>query len=266
MPHGAVDLDEAIEQAETERDAGALLLRDAGSPIDTRSLDDHDDLPRIIRAGRSPGPARSGTSAGFAIELEDESQLPDAVAEQARWGDGWVKLVGDWIDRDVGDLAPLWSDDVLKAAIDAAHAQGARVTAHVFSEDALPGLINAGIDCIEHGTGLTDDTVELMVEHGTALVPTLINIENFPGIADAAEKFPAYARHMRDLHDRCHPRIAAAREAGVPIYAGTDAGSNVAHGRIADEIESLKGIGMSATEALGAACWDARQWLGRPEP
>ena len=37
-------------------------------------------------------------------------------------GDGWVKLVGDWIDRDIGDLAPLWSDDVLKAAIDAAHA------------------------------------------------------------------------------------------------------------------------------------------------
>ena len=50
--HGATDLDEAIGQAETERDAGALLLRDAGSPVDTRSLDDRDDLPRIIRAGR----------------------------------------------------------------------------------------------------------------------------------------------------------------------------------------------------------------------
>ena len=129
---------------------------------------------------------------------------------------------------------------MLKAAIDAAHANGARVTAHVFGEDALPGLINAGIDCIEHGTGLTDDTVEMMVEHGTALVPTLINIENFPGIADAAAKFPKYARHMRDLHERCYPRIAAAREAGVPIYAGTDAGSTVAHGRIADEIDALK--------------------------
>jgi imidazolonepropionase-like amidohydrolase len=173
-------------------------------------------------------------------------------------------LVGDWIDRDAGDLAPLWSDAVLKAAIDAAHANGARVTAHAFSEEALPGLINAGIDCIEHGTGLDDDTIEMMVEHGTALVPTLINIENFPGIAAAAEKYPKYASHMRDLHDRCYPRIAAAREAGVPIYAGTDAGSMVAHGRIADEIESLKGIGMTPTEALGAASWDARQWLGRP--
>jgi imidazolonepropionase-like amidohydrolase len=261
--HGAIELDEAIEQAKTERDAGALLLRDAGSPTDTRSLDDHHDLPRIIRHGRHLARPKRYTP-GFAIELEDESQLPDVVAEQARWGDGWVKLVGDWIDRQTGDLAPLWSDEILKQAIDAAHDNGVRVTAHVFSEDALPGLINAGIDCIEHGTGLTVDTIELMVEHGTALVPTLINIENFPGIADGAAKYPTYARHMRDLYERCYPRIGAAREAGIPIYAGTDAGSMVAHGRIADEIEALKGIGMSPTEALGAASWDARKWLRRP--
>ena len=262
--HGPLDnLDDCIAQAEVERDAGALLLRDAGSPMDTRSLAERDDLPEIIRAGRHLArPKRY--QRGFAIELEDESALPEAVVEQARFGDGWVKLVGDWIDREVGDLAPLWSDDVLKAAIDAAHANGARVTAHVFSEDALPGLIKAGIDCIEHGTGLTDDTIDLMVEHGTALVPTLINVANFPGIADGAEKYPKYARHMRDLYEKSFSRIAAAREAGIPIYAGTDAGSMVAHGRIADEIDALTDIGMTPTEALGAACWSAREWLGRP--
>jgi imidazolonepropionase-like amidohydrolase len=161
-------------------------------------------------------------------------------------------------------LAPLWSDEVIKAAIDAAHAHGARVTAHVFGEDALPGLIKGGIDCIEHGTGLTDDTIELMVEHGTALVPTLINVENFPGIADAAGKYPTYAAHMRHLYDNAYPRLAAAYDAGLRIFAGTDAGGMITHGRIADEVEALKGIGMTATEALGAACWDARQWLGRP--
>lgn len=262
--HGPLDdIDECVEQAVIERGVGALLLRDCGSPIDTRSLDDRDDLPRIIRHGRHLArPKRYQRD--FAIELEDESQLPDAVAEQARWGDGWVKLVGDWIDREVGDLAPLWSDDVLTAAMAAAHAEGARVTAHVFSEDALPGLIKAGIDCIEHGTGLTDDTVALMVEHGTALVPTLINVENFPGIADGAAKYPAYASHMRDLYARCDARVAAAHEAGVPIFAGTDAGSMVAHGRIGDEIDALKQVGMTPTEALGAASWTARSWLGRP--
>lgn len=262
-PDGPVDLPEAIQQAEIERDAGALLLRDCGSPTDTRPLDHHHDLPQIIRAGRHLARPRRYIK-DYAVELEDEWQLPDAVAEQARRGDGWVKLVGDWIDRSVGDLAPLWSDDVLAAAVAAAHAEGARVTAHVFGEDALPGLLNAGIDCIEHGTGLTDDTVAAMAQQGTALVPTLINIENFPGFADAATRFPTYAAHMRDLYARCRDRIGAAREAGVRIYAGSDAGGTMAHGLIADEVEALKGIGMTPTGALGAACWDARAWLGCP--
>ena len=262
-PGGATDFDETIRQAEAERDAGALLLRDAGSPVDTRELDERDDLPRIIRAGRHLARPKRYLP-GVPIDVEDESQLPAAVAAQARFGDGWVKLVGDWIDRGVGDLTPLWSDDVLVEAIAAAHAEGARVTAHVFGEDALPGLINAGIDCIEHGTGITPDVITLMRERGTALVPTLINIENFPGIADAAAKYPTYAKHMRDLYSTCHERVAAAHEAGIPIYAGTDAGGMIAHGRIADEVEALKAVGLSPTEALGAACWDARAWLGRP--
>ncbi|MGQ9409263.1 amidohydrolase family protein [Mycolicibacterium gilvum] len=262
-PGGPTGLDEAIGQAETEREVGALLLRDAGSPVDTRSLDDRADLPRIIRAGRHLAKPKRYIP-GLPIDIEDESQLPEYVVQQARFGDGWVKLVGDWIDRGIGDLAPLWSDEVLEAAIAAAHANGARVTAHVFGEDALPGLIKAGIDCIEHGTGLTEDSIGLMVEYGTALVPTLINIENFPGIAEAAGKYPTYARHMRDLYASCRDRVAAARDAGIPIFAGTDAGGMIAHGRIADEVEALKGIGMTPSEALGAACWDAREWLRRP--
>lgn len=261
--HGAIELDEAIAQAQTERDAGALLLRDCGSPTDTRSLDDHHDLPQIIRAGRHLARTKRYMQ-GYAIELEDEWQLPEALAQQARRSDGWVKLVGDWIDRSAGDLAPLWSDDVLVAAVAAAHAEGARVTAHVFGEDALPGLIKSGIDCIEHGTGLTEDTVAMMAARGTALVPTLINIENFPDFADAATRYPVYASHMRNLYARCRQRIGSAHEAGVPIFAGSDAGGAMAHGLIAGEVEALKGIGMTPTEALGAACWAARRWLGRP--
>lgn len=262
-PGGAVEWDEAIRQAETERDAGALLLRDAGSPVDTRSLDDREDLPRIIRAGRHVARPKRYLP-NVPIDVEDEAQLPEIVAAQARFGDGWVKLVGDWIDREVGDLTPLWSDDVLTAAIAAAHANGARVTAHVFGEEALPGLIAAGIDCIEHGTGITDDVIAMMLEHGTALVPTLINIENFPGIADSAHRYPTYAAHMRDLYASCPRRVAAAHDAGVPIFAGTDAGGMIAHGRIADEVAALRRVGLDPTAALGAACWDARAWLGRP--
>jgi imidazolonepropionase-like amidohydrolase len=260
-PHGAVALDEAAVQAQTDRDAGTLLIRDCGSPIDTRPLQDRPELPEIVRAGRHLGRPKRYIP-GLGVELDDPALLPDAVREQARAGDGWVKLVGDWIDREVGDLAPLWPDDVLAAAIDAAHVEGARVTAHVFGTDALPGLIGAGIDCIEHGTGLTDDLIDEMARRGTALVPTLINVENFPGIADGARRFPSYAAHMRELYAGARDVVRRAVEAGVPVYAGTDAGGGIRHGRIADEVAALHAAGVP--DALGAASWRARSWLGRP--
>jgi imidazolonepropionase-like amidohydrolase len=260
-PDGPVPLPECVTQAQTDRDAGTLLIRDCGSPVDTTSLRQRADLPEIVRAGRHLGrPKRYIT--GLALELDDPALLPDAVVAQARAGDGWVKLVGDWIDREVGDLAPLWPDDVLVAAIDAAHAAGARVTAHVFGTDALPGLIGAGIDCIEHGTGLTDDLIAEMARRGTALVPTLINIENFPTIADRARRFPRYAAHMRELHAGGREVVRRAAQAGVAVYAGTDAGGGIRHGRIADEVAALHAAGVP--DALGAASWRTRAWLGRP--
>lgn len=257
-PEGAVSLDEAADQATTDRDAGTLLIRDCGSPIDTTPLQARLDLPRIVRAGRHLTKPKRYIR-GVGLEVAD---LPAAVAEQAAYGDGWVKLIGDWIDRSAGDLAPVWPDDVLAEAIGVAHRLGAKVTAHVFGEDALPGLINAGIDCIEHGTGLTPDTIADMADRGTALVPTLINIDTFPDIADSAGKYPVYAKHMRALHARARETVAAAIEAGVPVYAGTDAGGGIVHGRIADEIAALAGAGMTPTAAIGAASWQAREWLG----
>ena len=260
---GATTLAEAVEQAETDRDAGTLLVRDCGSPLDTRPLQSRTDLPVIIRANRHVARPKRYVP-GLAVELDDPALLPEEVTAQAQNGDGWVKLVGDWIDRGEGDLAPLWPDDVLVEAIAAAHAAGARVTAHVFGTDALYGLIRAGIDCIEHGTGLTDELIAEMAERGTALVPTLINVENFPGIASAASKYPAYAAHMRALYAAADDVVRRAVQAGVPVYAGTDAGGGIEHGRIADEVLALHRAGMSEAAALGAASWAARDWLGRP--
>jgi imidazolonepropionase-like amidohydrolase len=260
--HGAVEPAVSEQQAVTDRDAGALLLRDAGSAADTRWVDDRADLPVLVRAGRHIArPKRYIRNFGEEVE---PPELADEVRRQARRGDGWVKLVGDWIDRDTGDLAPCWPIEALRPAMAAAHEEGARVTAHCFSEASLADLVEAGIDCIEHATGLDERTLPLLAERGVAIVPTLINIETFPGIAASAqEKFPAYAAHMRALHARRYDTVAAAHEAGIPIYAGTDAGGALAHGRVADEVAELAKAGLSTVQALSAACWSARSWLGR---
>jgi hypothetical protein len=89
----------------------------------------------------------------------EPDQLVAEVERQAARGDGWIKLVGDWIDRELGDLAPLWPPAVAAAAIARAHELGCRVTAHVFGEEAVEELVDAGIDGIEHGTGMSEATV-----------------------------------------------------------------------------------------------------------
>ena len=125
--NGAVPEDVQEEQALTERDAGALLLRDCGSAADTAWIHDRVDLPRLIRAGRHIARTRRYIR-NYAHEIEPED-LATYVAKEAERGDGWVKLVGDWIERDAGDLTPSWTRASLDEAMRTAHERGARVTA-----------------------------------------------------------------------------------------------------------------------------------------
>ncbi|WP_204163382.1 amidohydrolase family protein [Nocardioides gilvus] len=258
---GAVGDEETVAQALTDRDAGALLIRDCGSAADTRFVHEREDLPRLIRAGRHIARTRRYIR-NYAHEVEPED-LAAAAAEQARNSDGWIKLVGDWISREAGDLTPSFPAADFAAAIEAAHAHGAKVTAHCFGPDVLPGLLDAGIDCIEHGTGLSEDLIAQMVAQGTALVPTVMQLDKFPDHArQAREKFPAYAERMDDLHARRPQTLMAAYEAGVPMFAGSDSGGVARHGNLPGEVLALRRLGFSAHDALGAASWRAREWLG----
>ena len=113
-----------------------LALRDCGSPVDTRAWTTSRTCRGSSRAGRHiaaprryiPGPRASRSS---------RPSLADEVRVQARRGDGWVKLVGDWIDRGVGDLGPSGPPRCSSRRIAAAHEAGALVTAHTFGTDAL---------------------------------------------------------------------------------------------------------------------------------
>lgn len=176
-----------------------------------------------------------------------------------------MKLVGDWIDRDLGDLSACWPRGAVEAAIAEAHRLGARVTAHCFAEDSLRDLVEAGIDCVEHATGLTDDTIPLFAERGVAIVPTLVNIATFPGLADGGEaRFPRWSAHMRRLHERRYDTVRSAYDAGIPVFVGTDAGGALPHGLAGAEVAELVTAGIPPVDALAAGTWAARAWLGRP--
>ncbi|WP_306215363.1 amidohydrolase family protein [Actinoplanes sp. RD1] len=260
-PIGSVD--EARELAGQDRAAGVLAIRDAGSPFPYPELDDEPEIPRLVRAGRHVAPQRRYLR-DIGIEVAAE-QVAETVTAQAKAGTGWVKLVGDWIDRGAGDLAPSWDPATMAAAVEAAHAAGARAAVHTFSEEGVALMVRAGVDSVEHGTGLSLDLIDEMARRGTALVPTMINIRTFGSIADQARpKFPGYADHMLALRDRFPSVVAAAHEAGVPLYVGTDAGGSIRHGLAAEEMLLLHEAGIPAVDVLAAASWKAREWLGFP--
>jgi imidazolonepropionase-like amidohydrolase len=256
-------VDQARELAGIDREAGVLALRDAGSPYPYAELDDEPGVPRLARAGRHvAAPRRYLRDIGIEVAAAD---VAATVTEQAKAGNGWVKLVGDWIDRSVGDLAPSWDAATMTAAVEAAHAAGARAAVHTFSEEGVDVMVRAGVDSVEHGTGLSLDLIDEMARRGTALVPTMINIATFGGIADQArEKFAGYADHLIALRDGFPEVVRSAHEAGVPIYVGTDAGGGIRHGLAAEEMLLLHQAGLPAIDVLASASWRARAWLGFP--
>jgi imidazolonepropionase-like amidohydrolase len=257
-------VEQARNLALTDRDAGVLAIRDAGSPYPYPQLDDDPDVPRLARAGQHVAPVkRYLRDIGVEVAAAD---VPATVAAQARAGNGWVKLVGDWIDRGVGDLAPAWDAATMRAAVETAHAAGVRAAVHTFGEEAVRILVEAGIDSVEHGCGLSVDLIDQMARRGTALVPTMMNVATLGEVADRAQpKFPVYADHMRALRDGFPAVVRAAYEAGVPIYVGSDAGGGISHGLAAREMLLLhERAGMSAVDVLRAGSWGAREWLGFP--
>src|SRR5690606_5073993 len=99
---------------------------------------------------------------------------------------------------------------------------------------------------------------------GVAIVPTLVNTAAFPQLAEAGTKYPRWSEHMLRLHERRYETVRAAYDAGIPVFAGTDAGGSLAHGLVPAEVAELVTAGLPADAAISAATWGARSWLGRP--
>jgi imidazolonepropionase-like amidohydrolase len=256
------DPDEAKALAMIDRATGVLALRDAGSPVPYPALDDDPDMPRLVRAGRHLAPPGRYVP-GVAAESTAAS-LPLAVKAQADAGNGWVKLVGDYFDDRVGGIAPNWHLEAVQAAIDQAHDLNARVAAHTLGPAGAAAMVSAGVDSIEHGLGLTESLIDEMAHRRTALVPTMLAVDTMRYVATLAEpEYPAYSAYLRQAGERFPAVVLAAHDAGVPVFVGTDAGTEVSHGRIVDEMLALRErVGIPAADILAAASWRARNWLG----
>ena len=140
--------------------------------------------------------------------------------------------------------------------------RGVKVMAHAQGTEGIKNAVRAGIHSIEHGMFLDDEAIELMLEHGTYLVPTLLAPLAVVEIGEATGSMPEYGlRKAKETIDIHKESIAKAYKAGVKIAMGTDAGV-MPHGTNLRELGLMCDIGMSPMEAIVATTRTAAQCLG----
>lgn len=234
-------------------DAGVTAIRSpglAGEPPPWFGTDP--DLPRAWHAG--PWLAQHGQFFDGWGRRADHDELPAIAAAQAERS-GWAKVIADW---DVDDeVIPL---DVLTAVVDAVHAVGGRVAVHTQQAAGGAAAVAAGVDSVEHGMCLDPELLSRMAEQDMVLTPTLSVIQSSLPEVRGRPDGPRKEWYVRGAEAH-GPLVAAAAEAGVRILAGTD---SQPHGRISDEIRAMAAAGMSPHDALAAASWQARAFLGLP--
>jgi imidazolonepropionase-like amidohydrolase len=162
--------------------------------------------------------------------------------------------------------AQQYSDEELRAIVDEAHRAGLKVAAHAHGDEGIRAAIHAGIDCIEHGSLMTDETLKLLIEHGTFLVPTTYLADGM----DVSHAAPELQAKAAEVFPRAKETIRKAIAGGARIACGTDAPA-IPHGRNAKELIALVERGMTPLEAIRAATTVAAELIdvddrGRLEP
>jgi imidazolonepropionase-like amidohydrolase len=230
--------------------------------------------PRVFACGNEiTATGGHGTDRRFgvvAIEIDGPYEMRSAIREHTKHRVNWIKIMA-------GEL----QQDELEAAVETAHQRGLRITADA-GEPVAGRAVKAGVDCIEHGDGLTDETIKMMAEKGTFYCPTIVcnlsaeyiaererkiaelglpedpaAVEGRVLVTRADERSPRTALEQRDVLKR-------AVKAGVKICAGSDSNPVGEFGLL--EIEQLVFSGMTEMQALIAAtrnCADLCEVLDR---
>ena len=152
--------------------------------------------------------------------------------------------------------------DELHALVAEASAAERKVMAHAQAEDGIKNAIRAGIDSIEHGIYLDDEAIEMMLERGTYLVPTLLAPTGVLEAAEAGAHVAADSLRKAQLVTEVHDaNVAKAVQAGVKVAMGTDS-AVTPHGRNLDELGLMVRAGMTPGAALQAATIEAATLMG----
>jgi imidazolonepropionase-like amidohydrolase len=243
-----VGLRNAINAGVTEGPRMLTALQGIGSPgghFDSLSFPPDRVRPRGPLEGICSGP----------------EECREAVRYEMKWGADVIKIAasgGVLSEADPVDVPQLTPEE-MSAIVSEAHKWRRKVAAHCHGDAAARIAIEAGVDSIEHGSFLTEDTLKLMKAKGVYLVPTRLAAY---WVGKEADTYPpqiaAKARAAAAAHGAM---FKAALRIGVPIAFGTDAGV-YPHGMNAMEFGLMTDLGMSPAAALQSGMREAAKLLG----
>jgi imidazolonepropionase-like amidohydrolase len=275
-----LELMRAVRASRRTLEAGFTTVRDAaGTPAGVRMA---------IDAGYFPGPrmfvtvsalSQTGghTDSHFMCGADLDIPLPDRpynvvdgveamrlrVREVIRAGADWIKLCTSGGVLSPGDQphhSALTLDEI-KAAVQEAATQGRKVMAHAQANAGIKNALQGGVATIEHGIWLDGDAIEMMLDGGNALIPTLVAPQWVVRHAEAG-KMPAYAADKARAVIADHTAsIRQAVEAGVKIAFGTDTGVGP-HGSNGEEFLLMHELGMEPLACIRAATTLAAETIG----
>lgn len=213
-------------------------------------------LDASMFGGFAPGVLPLTVEEGIADGVEE---VRKAVRYQIKHGADLIKVccTGGIMSHGTVAGAQQYSREELAVVADEAHRIGLKVATHAHGESGIRTAVEVGIDCIEHGSLMSDETMDLMIEKGTFLVPTTY-------LADALDPNvlpPDLRAKAEAVFPQAKKTIAKAIKKGVKIAVGTDAPA-IPHGQNAKELGALVERGMTPLGAVQAATVRGAELLG----
>mgnify|MGYP000150025167 CR=1 FL=1 len=267
----------SFEAAKTALRSGVTTVRSMGvahfTDVGMRELAKKGAIesPEFLAAGYH---VRPNPDNGFYLDfpelsylMEDGMQGEKAIRKMA---EALVSRKVDWIKTNATARAglpqtdprePYYIEKELKMLVKIGAEHGIPVAAHAHGDEGGRAAVLAGVKSIEHGTYLSEETLKLMLERGTYLVPTIAIVTDLiaPGGDYDQPLLEVRGRHMLP---RLRETASKAYKMGVKIIASTDTGYNPnSVMRLGLELEELVGIGMSNAEAIMAATSAAAEFL-----
>jgi len=269
---------DGLQNAQTYLQRGFTTVRDAGT---TDPAYDTIALRNAFARGRFAGPRvfaagiPISVTGGHAdlnplaadvpmVKLPNIADTPDevriAVRHDLRNGADWIKLMatGGVLDTLSDYNVQELSDEQMKAAVEVAHRAGRKVMAHAEGTAGIAAAVRAGVDSIEHGTVLDEETAQLMAERGTWLVPTLETFQRGVELGLTAGQEPIMLEKGKAILRYQQPAFERALRHHVKIAFGLDDEPKFT----TREFSALVTAGLTPLQALQTATTNAASLLG----